>query len=543
MKGKLTSKEQIRENILSCYDQRYYTRVRREQLYAFGEKWDSQAALAPKHDGDLPDYGDTTPTFAETGASRRIANAQFWALTSVMQQTPKITCPDVPAVVGLVRSKYYEECYSESSSDQGDFTDDGWATEHDSAFMDGQGHGMGWVEHGMEDIPESGFQRTTCRHSPLLQTFWDRTARNPAKSRVIAFVDYIDYDIAVQIYGKDKAERAVRNTQQSSGNYTVKQCRVIRYYDRGWDGGTPTMATLLGTLDGEGVCYRRENPIGNRLPTSYYLHVLLPGMFRGIGQIAFQIPTQEMINHIERAMRQILKMPGFQGFDVSRFDPDDLQGILAGTQLRARLKSPPPGTNTPALEVFNGMEIASSLFSMYQLWDRQYSADSGQSDIDRGNTTTQDKTLGEVQLLDQRGKIAQSWAELQATKFFIRSAKTTFAFAKRYDRQPRWLDINGRNLLINDPANPVTALDQWFMEPSRILLDAASLKAVDADQEIEREAARLAMAGKFGANPAWLLKKLLEAMGEDDMAEAMAQPPAPPVDPATGQPAQPAVPV
>ena len=517
-KGDLTPQAVIMDAVLSSVDMSYYNSRYRQAHYAFGEAWDKTADYdVARSDDDLPDFPEIRMNQSEVGRSRRISNAEFWALQAIMQSAPMVRSPQVDKLTAEVRAQFFRDRYI-----GGGYRDGEWAMELESAFLDGHGLGNGWVEIGLIDDPMTQRQKVHLRNSPLCRTFWDRTERNPGRASFWATTYYMDRLDAEAEYGKDAVTKAgIRNVRSEGGSRQIEQVRITRYYDIGIGKYRPTMATIIGSITG-GVYKIEANPFGC-IPAAYYSHVHLPGMDRAIGQIVMKMPTQEMINQIERQLREALKLKTFRIIDVTMFDEDDIVAVAQGKQSHVRLKRDISDKREPIFNV-PGAEVGQTLLAMLQLMERQYNADSGQNDIDRGNLTDEKRTLGEVELMDQRSSTQQSWALFQATKMMERVASKVFKVAAMYDRAPLTLDIFGSNLVVNDPTNPVTWMDQWLMEHSNIVIDAQSLRQSDTAREKAARLQELATLREFGVNPMWLQKEALKALGESDLNEAMAQP-------------------
>lgn len=509
-----TQPEDIRTRLAQGYDPSYYASLYRQMCYAFGDDWHKVKGVpSGVAGGSFPDFPEITVRYMETGRSRRILNSQFTGLSRVMATDPEPEFPQLDKWTGEVRKQYYLNRY------RGDHYGGGnWADEHAYAYMDGDGLGLGFVQFGLESNPKTGYQRVSCEYSPAVLTLWDRHERNPSRARWVAFCKYLSIDQAAGLFGWKTAKRYRREIVDGESQAPLEVMRVFEYYDMGYGPkGTPTRALIPSDLGMEPITLE-DNPF-ECLPFSYMSYLMVPGMKRHTGRIIMQMSTQEGLNDIERHLRKALKSPSFDIVDVTQLNTDDLRRINAGdTNVKVRLDTPRP--DAPPYIRVPGMEVAQTILALKEMYERQFNADSGTTDFDRGNLQSEERTLGENQLLDARSKNQQAWGAIQATKMHQRSVETCLKIAKDYDKDPLLIDVFGTNIPLNVPEDPRSWLTNFLEEPSHVLISDQSLRARDQDAERQRRQQSLAMLApllQMGLiSPQKYAEEMLKAAGEQD---------------------------
>lgn len=536
---RLTPADAITERFIQAYDPIYRNSIYQQMRYAFGETWRKDFGASGALDvGGFPDYPDIKVRYQEIGRSRRILNSQFIGLSRVMYSDPQPEFPQVDKYTAEVRKQFFLARYrgtgagegpmdgdEEGGSYAGDEGEGEWADEMAAAFMDGDGLGLGFVQVCLRTNRRTGFQQVHLRHSPLIFTLWDRFERSPGRARWIAFVRYMPVEEAALLFGREQAEANVRLVYDGQRSYGVRQVRYFEYYDTGYENGAPTRAVILGDIQNPPAVLE-ENAFGC-LPMAYYCHLLVPGMRTPIGRIAMQMNTQESINEVERALKRAMRAPQFSIADVSQLDEEDMKRVNAGEgNVIVRWKMKPQHNQPPFIRT-PGAEVAQTVLKYFEVLDEQFTVDSGVTDFDRGVQPRSNRTLGEDQLIDQRGQTQTSWSELQAMRFHIRTVRRVLDIAGMYDRDPATLDIFGKNYTVNDPARPASTISHWLKEPSQVAINADSLRYQDVQQvRAQRLQQLLAVAPFVGSvlDSQWFGEELAKALGEQDPKTAMATP-------------------
>lgn len=471
-----TPAEDIRKRLLQGYDPNHYASLYRQMCYAFGDDWNkNRRSGIDSTGGSFPDWPEITVRYMEVGRSRRILNSQFIGLSRSMGNAPAPEFPQLSKQSAEVRKQFYLARY------HGNEREDSWADEHAAAYMDGDGLGAGFVHFGLKTNPKTGYQYVSAEHSPAVLTLYDRHERHPGRARWVCFVKYLAIDQASALFGEKVAKTYVRQLHDNFSTYPLDVVRVFDYYDMGWGPkGTPTRALIPGDFANEPL-FVEENTF-ECLPFSHMTYLIAPGMRRPTGRIVMQMATQEGLNEIERHLRKALKSPTFNLMDVTQLNAKDLARLNAGdANVNVRIENPRP--DAPPYIRIPGAEVAQTILALRDMYERQFNADSGTTDFERGNMSMEKRTLGENELLDSRSQTQSSWSQMQAVKMHQRSVEVALKIAEKFDKDPVLLDIFGTNALFNEPSQPHSWMSEWLQEPSRVLIGDDQLRARDAKQD------------------------------------------------------------
>ncbi len=497
----------------SSYDPDYYGSLFSQMRYAFGEPWERVGGgKALSGDTSFPYFPDITLQNLEVGQSRRIVNSQFIGLSRVMYNQPKPQFPHLPPMDAEARTGYFLARWKE-----------GWAMEEEAAFMDGDGVGRGFLQLGLK-TGSSGLQKVTCRYSPTLLTMGDRHERHPDKWEYICFVRYIRAEQAKNMWGS-KADPYIREVYDGMVANPYKAMRVFDFYSLGVAGKEPTHAIIPAEFDEKPFVYERND--FETLPFSFYTHVFAPGMQNPIGRIILQMATQEALNEIEEYMRDVVqKGKPVDIAPVEELDEEDVKQFRSGKFTRL-IKRTSTGSQATPWERIPPQEISQSTLAYLGLLERQFSADSGVTDLDRGQFSGGRKTATEVVRIDQRSQVQGAWSVRQAVAFRERTITKAIEIGARFDRDPVMIPFFGAQILVNDPSDPNTFVDEWLSTPSIVKIEEDSLtfedvKAKRREMMIDMQALAPFVGVVF--NPRWWGEKVLEAMGEKDVNRALLVP-------------------
>lgn len=513
-----TTPETIKELLAQGFDRQYHEFLYKLERMAFGEGIED--TVQPVGPDEFPDFPDVSPTKLQIGRSRRILSAQFINLTKIMGGEPEPEFPHIDKFTGEARKQFIKQ-RARGLHGKGE-----WGPQRALAFGDGDGLGVGFLQVGLRTNPETGLQYVTTRHVPATNVIWDKHVNSPTLARWICFVHNMAPQEAAKLYGKavvDEFKRQVNDRVDGQGaNYDV--VRIFEWYDTGIGDSEPTYCLIGGTLQGR-VIKRGPNPFGQCLPFAHYEHFIPSGCRRPVGRILQQIAGQAMINKIERRWDKTLERIGFDVADMTALDPKDVEALQRGdAKTIVKLLADKPN----AFQRIPAGEIAASDIQLLELWLRQFTEDSGATDMDRGIQSSEQRTLGENQMLDERSSVRASWSRLQAAKMELRLMEKVCYIAKLYDRDPIQVDIFGSNVLINDPARPESWVDQFMEEPSEILIDEASLEYQDQQTKQMNRLAQLNQikdeVGMGIIDPIWYAKEKLRAIGEKDPDSALLMP-------------------
>lgn len=506
----LTSNDDIQDFLKEMYDPDWYDSLYNQTKYAFGEPWNKQSGGSKG--GQFPHFADVSAKNLQIGQSRKILGSQFIGLSKVMYNDPEAEYPTLEPMEAEGRKNLLLKRWR----------DGGWSTEEQCAFMDGDGLGIGYLQHGLMKGP-TGKQMITVRHSPTVLTLGDRSERNPYRWRGICFVQYIPADIAISTWGEMKVGSYIQDHYDGVNGQPVKALRVFEYYDTGIAGGSATRALIPGDFGNEPL-ERKDNPFQG-LPFSCYIHFLAPGMRRPIGRIVLSMATQEAINEVEDYQRST--MIGGKGFDIAdttSYESEDLKAVKNGQAPRMVRRKQPRQTGGD-WERVTPMEISQTSLARLEYLERRFTAESGQTDFDNGLMAAEKRTLGENQLADQRGQVQGSWSVRQMIQFREQTFETACRHAALFDREPAFIEYFGGQVPVNDPQRPESSAAAFCSMPAHPVISEDAMTYQDTKAKLAQRQAQLetlfpyVQAGIFNAR--WWGEEMAKAFGEKDMRKAL----------------------
>ena len=524
---KLTEPQDSSARIKQSFDQDWYDACYRRQKFAFGHKWDENDA-GSSGSADFPMYSDITSRYHETGIGRNIATAQFLAAAAVCYAEPEPEFPQLEAHDAKVRKAWLKARRSgvPDWSEEDNWKakpSSGWAQEDICAVMDGDGLGIGFLEIGLED-GESGKQRLSARHSPILSTVGDRTQRNPAKWRHVTFIDYVSEEEAIATYGTD-VKAQTTNFYDTSSDRPMRVVPIIRHYDLGYGSGNPTYTLWAGPHTGTPI-ERIENVFGV-LPFSWYVNVFNSGMRYPTGRIEQQMPLENFINEIQREIQAVFR--GGAGFDILNEEvmhPEDLKALREGKSIPFVRLIKGLTLDEKAFTRIDTRNIPQEYFQLLEYFKREETMASGVTEFQRGIQMDTGRTATEVNAVAQESGTPAAWASKRLAEYYVRTFEVCCALAK-FDKAPVLLDIDGAQIPFNIPSEPFSSVWEYCKKRSQILVNEQTLRYKDQQNEQAREAAKwlglVQAAPALGIDPAYIRDKVLAAMGEKDPSRAYAQ--------------------
>lgn len=500
----LTPLEIVRDRIES-YDADYHDWLYRQVMYALGGDV-KRAGLSGMHSStgwDFPVYTDTLVRMLKIGESRRILNTQFIGLSRIMDAEPDPSFPQAPKYVSECRRQFYLTRHRQC----------GYGAEYADCYLDGEATGAGWLEVGMMR------GKVSIQHCSSYNVIWDRLARSPDRARYVAFVRYIDRHKAKVEYGEAAAKQTV--TMHGADSKPMECVRVVTYYDTGDITGTPSMYKFVGTL--EKPHSATASPI-EELPVGNFTYWTPPGMRKPMGRIHMQQAIAEAINEMESFYRKQMKQPSATMYDVNQIHPEDLKAIMSGRVPQYIRITKPSVTGYPALTRVPAAEFPVAAQQLLEMMERQFNVDSGTTEAERASFSKTARTLGENQLVDQRGQTQATWSARRSIAMYSQTIDRVLKVAAAVDRTPTYIDIRGRNVLINDPENPVMAFSRWMEEESAVVLSEQTLQRSDDSEKSAQRLAQLETVKELVGqtiSPEWFTEEKLRAIGETDPEEAM----------------------
>lgn len=512
-KPNLLPVELIKENMLD-FDVEYQQSLYNQVVYAIGEKARRYGAgTTAGAAGEYPIFPDIQPRFLRIGQSRRILNTEFIGMARTLQTEPEPDCPQVDKWTGEVRKQFFLERFRKHE----------WSEQFAMAFMDGEATGVGAVQVGMSICPDTGLPHVDLYHHHSYNIIFDRHERTPTRARWVVAVHYLSLLEAKFRFG-EKATQYETVVESGTDGRPMRTVRVFEYWDKGIAGKAPTRAVVLGDLGNDPIEVT-ANPYGGCLPFGFFVYFTPPGMKRPMGRIPMQMAMQEAINDLENYLKKQLKQPDFTLLDSQSLDPSDLQRVMSGdTPNYVRVLKPViQGMQNPAVRIPT-TGIHQAVIYLQEMYERQFTADSGTTEFDRGMQAASQRTLGENQLVDARGGVQASWSELMLAKFYQRAIEKVFQVASMVDRSPLPIDVFGTNYTLNSDEDPDSMISVWLEEPSVVLINPQSLRRQDSAMKATERLAQLEVLAPHvgaGIDPLWFVGEKLKAIGETDPREAM----------------------
>lgn len=472
--AKLTSKENIQKRLLEGFDREYHDSLYRQIQYAFGEPWRQGAVSGTGTNFVFPDYENFTVKYQEIGRSKRIFQSAFVTLSGTMMLAPEPEFTKVPKLVAEIRKQIFLSRFQGENADYAP-----WQDEFDKAYLDGTQVGVGFLHWYLKTNAKSGEQTVCCCHVPAVNVIWDRHENSPDRARWMVFVKSLPVDVAELRFGKKAVAGHI--SRQSSPNSTgFDVVRVFEYFDMGYGGGSPTMAVILGDISGEPIEIKKN--VFGCIPESHYTHIQLP-LSRPIGMVPLQMPAQEMLNQIDRALRRTVRQVGFDIYDPAQVEEEDMRRVESGQQTRVRAKGTRVQGQPEPVTRIQGGEASQTLLTVRALADRELNAMGSVTDSDRNILAENNRTATEQQLLARANETQKGWPKRQLLRFLITSVEKFVLLAKQYDRDPLDVDVFDNNVLANNPDEPGTWLSSVFHEKAGIVIDTQALEEKDVYQE------------------------------------------------------------
>ena len=458
------------------------------------------------------------PRKRKTGESRRILSNQGLTMMKACYMDPDPEFPDLDDTNTQIRKAWVAENWRGDR----DGLQGGWAREAHRTFLDADGLGWGVTQVGERD------GKIIVEHRSPLNTILDRLTFNIGRTRFIGFLHHLPVEEAVELFGSKIAQHATQYGESTEAEWNTERplrVRMLEYHDLGMGKTNPTCIWYLNGLGGE-VQEIYENEAGC-LPFAYCQHIHFPGMLRPLGRIDLQLASQEQRNALERYMKMVLmRGPGFDAFSDALNDEDE--SALMDGQLLAALRFE---SNSPDFDIrrhiqrTQAQEIPQTALTLYDIIEREQTTESGNSAQDRGNLSTDQRTLGENKMVQQGADIQTAFSRRQYAEYMKRLLTVAIKYGALYDSQPVILDVDGVTMTFNDPAQPMSMLENWLSEPSRVVVHEDTLQYQDPDvKAIQKLNLWQAFLQDPYTNPIELRKMLFAAMGRKDVEKLVLSP-------------------
>lgn len=485
-------------------------------------------------EGDWPIFADYRLDAATIGESKAIMDAAYIHVSRLMSSDGDAEFPQVPRIVAEARKEFFR---ARSRDDYGELQEDIVA-----AFQDGLLLGRGVVEAHMVDVvrnegdPFPGkFQKVCLTHYPLTHVCFDPYERNVTKGRFIALMRLVRLEDAEAKWGKSATDnvRTMLNGKTSSTNQRkLDVVPVTTYYDIDeYDGRAPTRAVVLGNVGNKPV--EIEESGFDFLPVGLCLGFLPSGMGEHIGAFDRMIAIQEAINEWERKMRARMNQPDLLFIDPSQMDAKDVQKLVSEFKRDFRIhviRQKLPQGDGFKFEAAPGITEADIVYGR-ELKQMRAEA-SGLSEIDRGSALEKEATKFEIEQVQQSSSMNASGPKRMAIDLVRRTIDVTLKVAAVYDTDPVQTDIDGVNVLMNDPAVPESSIAEIMRERSRTVVGTDTLTvADDKSRRMERYSEIKDVAASFPmiVNPQKAAEEAIKVLKITENTEDwIAQPPAVP---------------
>lgn len=499
---KYTKPEQIADNLRQSHDPSYYAHVYGLMGHALGQKYSMHRPGSWANVGEIPDYPDILPQFYELGTSNRLMTNAALMMFKTCYMDPQPDFPDLDGMSEAIRQAILVGLWRKKE----------WANEAHKTFLDGDNLGIGWTQVGALG------GEVDIVHHPVYNVIWDRHMWGAGKCRYIAFVHHMPVEKAMGMFGssikKHASEFAPWNTDFTT---PLKRVKIIEYFDYDLEGSEPTHAYFLNNIGGETL------DIGPNeyecIPAAFYQHIHFWAMRRPIGSLDLQLAGEEMRSALFKYIKLMLERgSGFDVVDTSRLEPDALEDWKSGKLLPLIPITGAGDKNIAQLhQRVPAQDIPAGVYNFLQILDRESASQSGNSEADRANPTSGQRTLGEINTIQQGSDIQTQWRRRQWARYLERLFEKVVKVAGKFHVQPLLVDVEKRNVLLNDPENPSSAIEVWLQEPSRINVNEDTLVHEDASIKAQRQITLwMPFLQDPYMRPLEVRKKVLEAMGEKE---------------------------
>lgn len=519
----LTSYELIKDRIKSAYLTNEKKYLYQQMVYALGQE---SAYLNNWRglDGDDP-WGDHIRYFPEIeildiikGHSRKPLNAQYIMQSRVMGEMPEPMFPQLDPFTAEVRKQW---CLNRDKQNYGLGE---WFPHLTAAFNYADAFGYAAVQVGNKVDPWDKKSSVFVQHVSPLNILWDPLKNHPSESSWVAVIHYMTPDDVAEMYGgrKDRdqlIDAQSKPTWQSIEGQKWDVCRVIEYYDRAVGKGEPTYAVIVGNVDGKNAFVAREHNKRESLPLAFMVNFVAPGMRRPVGRVHLQLQSSKMINLLENYMFRTLSMqPDVDLIYQEAINDEDWQKLMSGAPVtHLRLKK---GVDKNPWFRIEKKQIPRQVMEMLDYYVRQYTEDSGLSELDRGVSPDKVRSASELNLIQSNSQLNQGWIPREAMRFMVRFYHRTVEVGYAEDDKPIVIDYKGKNLPLNTDMEgyPNLRVDKFLEEFSMILIDQMALSSADDQVKRQRRLTYLQMLPAMGVpvDQQWYAEEVLVAGGQDD---------------------------
>lgn len=487
----------------------WYSHVFSLMSHTLGGQYSLSSAASYLPPGDIPEFPDIMPKFYKVGESRQMLDHAKLMMMKVCYMDPDVSFPDLLPLEETVRKAFIDYIWRYDDYDECS----GTSRETHRTFMDGDNFGLGFTQI------EEDEGRCHLSHAPLLNIIYDRHVLNAGRARFVGRVHHLPVETAVDMYGSSISATAAKFVSVGDPmTPAMERVKVVEYYDMGYKKWNPTRCVMLDGFGGKVL--EMEDNDNECLPFAHYEMFHFSGMRRPMGRIDSQFPVQEAKNALERLIKLTLKRgSGIDLVNVTGIHPEDREMLAAGVVLPLIRLVNDSDPNKIIARV-QPQDIPAGVYNYMMMLDREMNTGSGNSDGDRANLSTEDRTLGQEQLKQGGADIQTAWSRRQYAEYLKTSIQKLIKIAAVKHTAPTTLVIEGQPILFNDPQNPNSYLSRWLSKPSSVVVNEDLLQYQDPDS---RAAQKINLWGKFLNDPftnqVELRKYLFGQMGRRNVEE------------------------
>lgn len=524
---KLASEKEIAERMNAGFYRDWYTRCYNEQQRAYGGIGGVNASMLPPSGQGFPDWPDVLPLFLYAHQTRKVLATAAIALARNMGTIP------APVFTGPeIDDGFTPDLLAEFYKKRSDSPESRWSDQFESAFMDGDQLGMGYVYFGPR-LTAGGKFRVDCEHIPLLHLLFDINAKHFIDAKWAAWCRYYSVDDAKRMYGErvEAYQRQLTVPTTIGRSMTQNLVRVWEYQDVGTlrpDGSyecEPTHAFILDDIGGE-ILSRERNEF-EVITVAAYSQYLFSGMRRPFGRLHMQSAVQGMLNKIEKRLDDEMSSGGtITIYDPNRVDAGDMRKFRNGEVAPMISAKVPLNNDSPAIQRIAATGADSKVIEAMTYFTEELHAVSGITELDLGGSTG-NNTLGQDQILTQRADNQQSWDSNQLIKFYRRAMQIAMRVAKIIDDAPITLVVKGKTFSLNMPGFPESLIANHIPDDLYPLIGAQDLTPQNNDA---KKAMRLNQLNQYQPliqmgliNVQWWASEMVKAMGDNPDEALMSQ--------------------
>lgn len=506
------TEEEIRQLVLSGVDRERLDAMHSMAMYALTSTVKDRGQWRTTGNSIWPVYLDYVPNRIEVGNSRKILNTS----RILLSEFSGVIVPETKGVDDTTNQERQQAWIVRSKGDG--MGDGGWDVEQAQQYTDFRELGIGAVCHD-ELVDDQDLEYATLRHFRATDVIYDPSVRNPLRAKwYCRRTPFTKYE-AIDLFG-EKMVTVNELLPMGGGSYPLEIVWYYEFFSVPFAGRRATYCSWVGFPE-EGKVHRTPRSARtDQLNVSWGVNYLPAASRWPIGGVWLQCATQALMGNLEQKFKRSSDRQSMTGIDLNYVKGKNLQQAQKnGGWLEMEL--PQDGDIRKAVLEIAGGQIDQGDLALYDLAQRQYNEDSGTTEQMRGNLSEQDRTLGEQQLAQMGAEKGQSYEKVQALAMTARVVNKTFDRMKRFDRSPMLIDLDGYDLLLNDPEDPRLSLEEIFRDKGEVQISPGSFSMSDDRVKRAQRAAELSdpnlvsLVGKT-VSLEWYTEQVMKNKGEND---------------------------